>query len=489
MLTQWSIGRGMVEYANQKEVETLMPFRTELAQIYQRQGNWDVFIEQPHLFKQLLDRHLDENQLLPKRNEPPHKRKPREPRPSKAHHNPPPHPDDRPPKGEHHNRPPPKGKDRHMMSYVLMDEDKNYLVGRYDPDREYAYGTILADEKVIGYLAVSKRHHLTQGYELAFIEQQRTYLYLFAFGMMALVAIFTLPLARHLVEPLKQLASNIHALTQGNYAHRHTAFRKDEFGQLQQDQNKLAQTLEQNDKARSRWLANTSHELRTPVAVLRGEIEAMLDGIHDRSEANVESLLQEVLQLQTLIDDLQQLNRAELGGMTFNKANLDLTQFLTEKAESMFGFMLANKVELKTDFLDTPCLISGDPVRLGQLIENLCQNSVKYAGQNSTVSLSLVHDDYKAVIRVEDNGPGVENSKLPYLFEYLYRVEDSRSRHLGGSGLGLAICKHIVEGHEGTIHAEHSRLGGLAIVISLKMQNHEPSSENKQDIQKGKPNV
>ena len=467
LLTQWSIGRGMVEYANQKEIETLQPLHHELAEHYERYGNWNQFMDEPHSFKQILDRHLANNNLLPERERRP---PPQEHRPPPKRHQPPAKGERPPPRNDRH-RPPPHDRDSHRMSYVLMDQNKQHIVGHFSPEFDYAYSPILVEGVIVGYLTISKRHNLTRGYELAFIEQQQTYLYLFGLGMMLIVIIFTLPLARHLVEPLKQLATNIHALTQGDYSHRHQVFRKDEFGQLQKDQNTLAKTLEQNDLARTRWLANTSHELRTPVSVLRGEIEAILDGIRDNSTPNLESLLQEVLHLQSLIDDLQQLNRADLGGMSFDKTEFSLNEFLLEKTISLDGFLQTNQIQLETDITSTPCPIYGDPLRLGQLIENLCQNSVKYAGTGSRLKISLSSSSEHAFILIEDDGPGVDEDDLPHLFEYLYRADNSRNRKLGGSGLGLAICKHIVDGHEGVISAQPSKLGGLAIHIQLKLLN------------------
>lgn len=466
-LMQWSIDKGMIEYANAKEAEALKPFVAQLQQVYVDEQGWQGLTENPRRFKFLLESALNNNAVndgfgpRPERRPPPrgHGEKPRPPhdRPGPAGH-----PDNG--RGV-----PPQAHRGPNVSFMLVDAQKSYLVGRYIPEFEYSYTPIVAEQTIVGYFAISKRSHLTQGYELDFVQQQKSVLYYSAFGIALFVLLFTLPLSRHLLSPIKALASNIHSLTQGRFETHDYPPRKDELGQLQQDQNNLAIALQQNEQARKRWLANTSHELRTPVAVLKGEIEAILDGIRGNTTENIESLLHEVEHLTTLIEDLQQLNSSELGGMQFYKTTTEISQLVEHKVNNLQGYIASNNMTLRFQPYEGHLNVDVDQTRIKQVIENICQNSVKYAGVGCEIDISVTKQQDIAIVTIADNGPGVASKDLPNLFEYLYRAESSRNRKLGGSGLGLAICKHIIEGHSGTIVGRTSKSGGLAIEIRLPL--------------------
>ena len=146
---------------------------------------------------------------------------------------------------------------------------------------------------------------------------------------MSLVALVTLPLARHLVEPLKLITQGMHKLTQGDYQQSINLKREDELGRLSRDYNELAHSLAESETTRKRWLANISHELRTPVAILRGELEAMLDEVRPLNKKNIASANDEVKHLQRLIDDLNLLTSADIGGMRYRKKNEELTKVNT----------------------------------------------------------------------------------------------------------------------------------------------------------------
>ena len=478
LLAQWSIDKGIVEYANAQEAQALEPLIDDLRSLYLEQNSWQSLQDNPRQFKRLLEQRLRDVTALsppePQRLPPPHERRPGPPsdiRPHKptatsdAEHRPPPRGPGRGGPPEHRRSP--------GASYMVLDANKTYVAGLFRQELEYGHHPITDGETILGYLAISKRHVLTQGYDLDFIDQQKSVLFFSAAVIALVVLLLSFPMARHLVAPINALTRNIHALTQGNYQSHDYPARADEFGQLQQDQNQLAKTLEQNEQARKRWLANTSHELRTPIAVLRGELEAILDGIRSNSRENIASLLQEVGHLQTLIDDLQQLNKAELGGITLYKTRSDLNALVSQKFETLKGFVHGQQMQLELTEANRPVYAMIDSTRLNQVIENIVQNSVKYAGQGHRILISLAAEKDTCTLTIEDDGAGVSDAALPLLFEYLYREESSRNRKLGGSGLGLAICKHIIEGHEGSVCAKHASPSGLAIVITLPISNKE----------------
>ena len=447
LLIQWSINRGIVDYVNNKEVETLKPLVTQLVNEYKKHNSWDMLQNNHQKFGDLLFLTLQDditelsrtfkNRLPQEKN-------------------------DRPPRMER--RPPP-----HNEIFALLDKNKNLIAGHYLEYADYNQTSLEVNNVNIGWLVSPKYKHITDGYELDFIKQQQSYLGLIALVAMLMVGLITLPLARHLAEPIKKIILGMHKLTQGDYEQHIKLDRKDELGDLGRDFNALAITLHENESARKRWLANISHELRTPVAILRGELEAMLDDVRPLSKNNIESANDEVKHLQHLIDDLHQLTSAEIGGMHYRKERVNMSKWLNSEADKYASYLSVSNTGLVIDIKSTEVNILADLTRLCQLFENLINNCIKYAEASlMTISLNIEHG--YVCINVEDNGIGVKEPHLTHLFEYLYRVDNSRNRETGGAGLGLSICEHIVSAHQGTIKAEVSGLGGLAIIIRLPIE-------------------
>jgi two-component system sensor histidine kinase BaeS len=241
---------------------------------------------------------------------------------------------------------------------------------------------------------------------------------------------------------------------------------RDEIGALGRDVNRLAETLEKNRTARRRWMADIAHELRTPVAILKGEIEAIEDGVRPIDEKALASLNEETERLARLIDDLQTLALSDAGALSIHKEELDFSSLVRQAVAAFSDRLAAREIELELQVTDGISLC-GDAHRLRQLLDNLLENSCRYVEQGGKVRLVLVADGDTVHFRVEDSGPGLKTTEVEQLFRRFYRVEASRSRSTGGSGLGLAICRNIVEVHQGNITADHSSLGGLEICFEL----------------------
>ncbi|MGB2739017.1 MAG: ATP-binding protein [Cognaticolwellia sp.] len=473
-LMQWSIDKGMIEYVISKEVETLKPVLSKLADEYEIDNSWRSMVGKNHKFGQLIHQKLAGNDFEIEKNA----RPPRKQGFKKPAHRPPHLADRRPPTSllDNNNRPPfPPQREAH---YALLDSKGVLIAGSYPAKLEYTQTPIELNNQVIGFVAISKRNELTQGYEVDFIEQQQKYLWLIALIVMLLVALLTLPLARHIVEPIKLITRGMHKLTQGDYQQSIDLKRQDELSELSRDFNELALTLTKNESARKRWLANISHELRTPVAILRGELEAMLDKVRPLTLSNIASAHDEVKHLQRLIDDLNQLTSADIGGMGYRKHAEELVSLFQNEAGKYRGYLADAGITLLLDLAVDEANIYADKTRLYQLFENIINNCIKYSGASElkvsltvdkTVEQLTENDKGTVTLTIEDNGIGVDEAHLAHLFEYLYRVEDSRNRETGGFGLGLSICQHIVIAHQGKINATASSLGGLALVITLPL--------------------
>lgn len=272
-------------------------------------------------------------------------------------------------------------------------------------------------------------------------------------------------LARNVSGPVQAIGRTVRRLSDGDYEARASESHGGEVGALAGHVNQLAASLQKSRTARQRWMADIAHELRTPVAVMKGEIEAVVDGIREADGKTVASLAEEVDHLAGMVDDLQALALADAGALNLRKEPLELDE-LVRQALDVFTHRLQERGIRVESEIASGLSIGGDAQRLRQLLHNLLENSVRYVEQGGRLSVSLDRAD-GAVLRVEDSGPGVSDAQLERLFDRFYRAEGSRSRATGGSGLGLSICRNIVEAHGGRIEAAHSPLGGLSIRVEL----------------------
>lgn len=452
---QWSIGRGMVDYVNQREINALRTMANQLEQKYLEQQSWLPLQGQHRVFRALISENLSGTVF---------RKDPRRTAPASDH--------SLQPAEQRMQRMQPV-RPQHAVSYALLDQDKRLVVGHYPEGLDYSYLPLNANNQQVGYLAVSKRSQLAAGYELDFIQSQQLWLWSAALGLLLVILLLSFPLAKHLVAPILQLRSAMQRAKQGEFVLVPPSKRTDEFGQLDQDYNHLVAALNANEQARKRWLADISHELRTPIAIIRGELEAMLDEVRPVSVKGVSSVHAEVLRLQGLTEDLHALTSAEIGGMEVQLQQIDFQSFLQAELQNYQGYLTDAGIRLICDdHSGRPLLINADPKRLNQLFNNLLSNVVHYANASEVrIQVRTEQQGATALLRVqlEDNGRGVALEHLPMLFDPLFRTDSARQRVLGGTGLGLAICAHIVQCHAGQIQAYQVPSGGLGILIRLPL--------------------
>jgi two-component system sensor histidine kinase BaeS len=356
---------------------------------------------------------------------------------------------------------------------VLMDANHQLVQGiqlKSPPDLEYK---LEVDQKIIGYLGLYQRTGFNESSEDAkFLEKQNNTLVIIALMTLLGSMLVAFLLARQLVRPIQRLRHSTSELADGNYATRITDVGQDELGQLSSDFNQLAQRLQQNEQARRQWIQDIAHELRTPLSILRGEIEAIQDGINEADEETIHSLHQEALHLQRLVEDLYTLSMSDSGALSYQKTELDLAAVLRESLNQFEHSFKEQNLELHEDSSLTAgsVYVQADQQRLQQLFNNLLKNSLRYTDAPGTLQVSLQQVSNFAEITFADTAPSVPDEALPHLFERLFRVDNSRNRLTGGAGIGLSICHNIVEAHGGSIQASHSPLGGLQITIKLPLK-------------------
>lgn len=273
-------------------------------------------------------------------------------------------------------------------------------------------------------------------------------------------------LARHLSRPVVALRNSVQGLTAGDFNVRTEVRGNDEIASLARHINRLAETLQANESARRRWTADVAHELRTPITILQAEIEAARDGVRADLESTLNSLHEEVKHLSGLVSDLQVLALADAGALNMQLAEVDLVALVRQSVDALQQRI--RQADLRVD-IEAPqsLLLQADAQRVRQLLLNLLENACRYTDVGGQIHIQLNASADGAELLIADSEPGLEEAQREQLFERFYRVESSRSRSSGGSGLGLAICREIVLAHGGSIQAQASELGGLAIAIHL----------------------
>ncbi|CAK6491212.1 Signal transduction histidine-protein kinase BaeS [Pantoea sp. Nvir] len=423
-----SFEHGFVDYIKRGNEQRLAMLGDALADQYEQHGNWDFLRHNDRLVFTIL-RSLEQN------------------------------PDSS-------NQLPPHG---WRTQFWIIDQQYKVLVGPRAPvpPEGSRRNITTSNGKVVGWVVGSPPERLTRSTDINFDHQQKRTSWLIVGLSTLLAALVTWLMSRGLLAPVKRLVAGTHHLAAGNFATRVEVGSRDELGQLAQDFNRLASSLEKNESMRRAFMADISHELRTPLAILRGELEAMQDGVRKLTPAAIGSLQSEVGVLSKLVDDLHQLSLSDEGALAYRKQATDLVQLLEVTAGSFNERYRSHGLTLTLQMPDEAPFF-GDPDRLMQLFTNLLENSLRYTDAPGQVEVRLWYEAPWWQMSFADSAPGVDAQQQAKIFERFYRTEGSRNRASGGSGLGLAICKNIVDAHGGHIAAEHSDLGGLKIALQLR---------------------
>jgi two-component system, OmpR family, sensor histidine kinase BaeS len=294
----------------------------------------------------------------------------------------------------------------------------------------------------------------------------------FLSGLTALIIAFFLAIyfSTTLSKPIKELTEAAKRISMGDFNHMVKSESKNEIGLLASAFNKMVINLNKNEHLRRSLVADVAHELRTPLSILRGNLESILAGITEVKEENVALLYDEVLRMSYLVHDLQELSQAEAGQLKLNKKMVDIVS-LTNKVISFFQLEAeAKNIQLSIVVKSKIPEIEIDPIRIEQVIGNLVSNAIRYSTNNETIKVDFQFINQQIIVKVIDSGEGISPEELPYIFERFYRSDKARSRVSGGIGLGLAIAKGFVEMHGGTIEAANNQEKGSTFKFSLTLK-------------------
>ncbi|GAB4282984.1 MAG: ATP-binding protein [Candidatus Promineifilaceae bacterium] len=283
---------------------------------------------------------------------------------------------------------------------------------------------------------------------------------------------------RRIVQPIQQMKTAARRIANGRYEERIQIGGEDELAELAETFNNMATKLSETETRRRRLIGDVAHELRTPLSSIQGVMEGLADGILPAEPATFADIQREVRRLQRLVQDLEELSRAEAGQIMLETAVVTPDTFIRPASERLRLQFEEKSVALTTDIPSNLPPVNVDVSRMTQVVLNLLGNALQYTPPGGQVSIRcsvssnqpLLNTEHCLLITVKDTGIGIAPEHLPHIFERFYRVDKSRARSGGGSGIGLTISKHLVEMHNGRLTASSPGPGqGSTFTIALPL--------------------
>ncbi len=276
-----------------------------------------------------------------------------------------------------------------------------------------------------------------------------------AIGMAGLIAVaLTLALSRGILQRVRALTRTVQKMERGDLNQRVDNGAQDEIGKLAHAFNAMADSLARVEQLRRNMVSDVAHELRTPLSNIRGYLEALQDGLVQPTHETIDSLFEEAMLLNRLVDDLQELAIAEAGQLKLARQKVAVGDLVDKAVQALQPLATEHAVNLQSSVANHLSDVYVDAERIGQILRNLLSNAVEYTPPGGQVAIKASQVDQHIQVSVYNNGVGIAPEHLPNVFERFYRVDSSRTRATGGSGLGLAIVKQLVEAHGGRVWAE-----------------------------------
>lgn len=295
----------------------------------------------------------------------------------------------------------------------------------------------------------------------------------------------------HIVRPIRELQKAINLIEEGNLETEISWDKKSDFGDLYQDVEKLRLCLKQSieeqnkaDKLTREVIGNISHDLKTPLTAIKGYAEGILDGLAstpERIDKYVRTIYTKAVDMTGLVDELAFFTKINQRDVLYNFTEVDVSRYFGDSvSELVLDLELKGIHLIFQSYISKPVQMMIDVEKMKRVVGNIIGNAAKYIQHNQGIILvKLIDEGESILVRIEDNGAGIDGNELPLIFDRFYRTDSSRNSKTGGSGLGLAITKKIVEDHGGEIWAE-SKIG-VGTAISFRL--HKEKAHEKEDVQ------
>ncbi len=362
---------------------------------------------------------------------------------------------------------------------TIVADSAGEVTGRKLSPADLSLGApIVVGDRVVGTVLVAWGREIVLGeIEEAFLQSVRRSLLLVILGGCLLAVGLGALISYQITRPLRELRQAAAEIASGNLESRVQIRGEDEVAELAHSFNEMARALQAQEERRRQMLADIAHELRTPLSVIRGHLEALLDGLYPLDSAHLAPIYNETILLQRLVEDLRVLSLAEAGQLPLEKSWFDASELLREIVELVEAAATDKGLTLEFS-AESPLPLYADRQRIGQVIHNILANALNFTpeGGRITVRARKVAPGPSArraefvEISVSDTGPGIPPEDLPHIFERFWRKEPSRSRSTGGSGLGLSIARKLVEAHGGTIEVQSTVGKGTTFTVRIPVQ-------------------
>jgi len=368
---------------------------------------------------------------------------------------------------------------RGMMPRILVADVSGRIIWDSEPvpnnertslDKEHLEegSGITVDNRTIAYVfAGTMIHSALSENEKRYLNRTTVIIVSVSLFILIISMVFSWFFSGKLAGPVSALNGAVSAIEKGDFSERVSIAGNDELALLSESFNKMAESLENNDKWRKQIIADSAHELRTPVSLIQGNLEMILDGVYKPDNEHLQNIYDETLVLSRLIKELQQLSSAESGSMTLNIEDVDLNILIESVLNIFRAGEMKEKITLNNFISDVTPPVNGDYQKLKQVFANVLANAFRHTQAGGNISISREIHSSSVLIEIKDTGSGIEKEDLDKIFERFYRTDSSRNRSHGGSGLGLAISREIIKLHNGSIYAESEIDKGTSIFISL----------------------
>lgn len=287
-------------------------------------------------------------------------------------------------------------------------------------------------------------------------------------GIISIVfaAIAGIILAGKISVPVKAATRAAKDIAQGNYNNRiNTDICTMELSELGNAVNHMAESLDNQEMLRRRLTSDVAHELRTPVANVSSNIEAIIEGALEPTNERLSSCYNELERITGIITELEKLRQIEGENMILHIGHVDIYE-LAKEVKLIFENEMSKK-NIRCDIIGEHIDVCVDKDKMSQVLNNLISNAVKYTDNYGNIQITVIQENENVVITVEDNGCGIDDNDIPYIFERFYRTDKSRNRSTGGAGIGLTITRAIVQLHGGTIHVESKKGVGSLFKVTI----------------------
>ncbi len=349
-----------------------------------------------------------------------------------------------------------------MMNRMGMRSDSDI-----DMKTEYRKNTydLTFDERYVGNMEVYYPQEMI-GEDIAFLNTIKSNIYLAIIITVVLAFVFSLLFSKRLTTGYRKLSKAIQELQEHKWRTRVPVKElSDEMKPLGESFNRLAESLSKEEMLRKQFTADFAHEIRTPLATLRSQMEAFQDGVFEPTPKRLQQGHDELMRLVRLVGELEELLAAENPQIKLNKSNIDVGYLLRLVGGQFTPAFQKKGVSLNIQMPTKECWLHADQDRVLQVLTNIINNALQYTPAGNSVYVKIVDSNGYVGFCVQDEGIGIEKDDLPYLFERFYRGDKSRDRKTGGIGIGLSIVKALMDAHRGKIQIDSKWKEGTEITV------------------------